>query len=46
MKIARKDIGWAEKKGKVFSEFTFDIKEKLDRKKEEDEVPGGILHIF
>ena len=30
----------------MFCEFTFDIKEKLDRKKEIDEVPGGILHIF
>ena len=44
-KIARKVID-GQRNEEMFCEFTFDIKEKLDRKKEGDEVPGGILHIF
>ena len=45
-KIARK-VKDGQRKGKVFCEFTFDIKEKLNRgRKEVDEVLGGILHNF
>ena len=30
----------------MFCEFTFDNKEKLDRRKEVDEVLGAVLHLF
>ena len=44
--IARK-VKDGQRKGKVFCEFTFDIKEKLNIGREEvDEFPGGILHIL
>ena len=41
-----KEVIDGQRNEEMFCEFTFDIKEKLDRKKEIDEVPGGILHIF
>ena len=45
-RIARKDIDGQRKEEKCSASLLFDNKEKLDRKKEVDEVSGAVLHLF
>lgn len=45
-RIARKDIDGQRKEEKCSASLLFDNKEKLDRKKEVDEVSGAVLNLF